>query len=159
MKDLSGPGGWNDPDMLVIGLRNSGYIKGGGCTDIEYRTQMSMWCMFSAPLMIGCDISTMSEETKAILLNKDIIAIDQDPLGKQAFRVMRKDGLEAWKKPLSGGRIAIAFLNRNSKDGTVTSALEELELDPKVKYQAYDVWKHEIVKQPEGKLTASNETS
>jgi len=148
------PSGWNDPDMLVIGLRNSGFIKGGGCTDVEYRTQMSMWCMFSAPLLIGCDLSNMSEETKTILLNKDIIAIDQDPLGKQAFRVMRKDGLEAWKKPLTGGRIAIAFLNRNSKDGTVTSALEELELDPKVKYQAYDVWKHGIVKQPEGKLTA-----
>ncbi len=52
------------------------------------------------------------------------------------------------------GRVAIAFLNRNSKDGTVTSALKEIELDPKVKYQAYDVWKHETVKQPEGKLTA-----
>jgi alpha-galactosidase len=95
----------------------------------------------------------MSEETKAILMNKDIIAIDQDPLGKQAFRVMRKDGIEAWKKPLSGGRIALAFLNRNSKDGTVTSALEELELDPKMKYQTFDVWTHETVKQPEGKLT------
>jgi alpha-galactosidase len=155
LERFSGPGKWNDPDMLVIGLRNSGYIKGGGCTDIEYRTQMSMWCMFSAPLMIGCDISTMSEETKAILLNKDIIAVNQDPLGKQAFRVMRKDGLEAWKKPLSGGRIAIAFLNRNSSDETVAAALEELELDPKVKYQAYDVWKHETIKQPEGKLTAN----
>jgi len=154
LERFSGPGAWNDPDMLVIGLRNSGYIKGGGCTDIEYRTQMSMWCMFSAPLMIGCDINAMSEETKAILLNKDIIAIDQDPLGKQAFRVFRKDGLEAWKKPLSGGRIALAFLNRNSKDGNVTSALEELELDPKMKYQTFDVWTHETVKQPEGKLTA-----
>lgn len=149
------PGGWNDPDMLVIGLKNSGFIKGGGCTETEYRTQMSMWCMFSAPLMMGCDITAMSEETKTILLNKDIIAIDQDPLGKQAFRVMRKDGLEAWKKPLSGGRFAIAFLNRNSKDGTVTSAFEELELDPKIKFEAYDVWKHEKIKQPEGKLTAN----
>jgi len=146
------PGGWNDPDMLVIGLRNSGYIKGGGCTDVEYRTQMSMWCMFSAPLMIGCDLKTMSEETKSILLNNDIIAIDQDPLGKQAFRVMRKDGLEAWKKPLSGNRIAIAFLNRNSTEGTVTSSFEALELDPKVQYKVYDVWKHETVKQPAGKL-------
>jgi len=146
-------GGWNDPDMLVIGLRNSGFIKGGGCTDVEYRTQMSMWCMFNAPLMLGCDLVTMSEETKAILLNKDIIAIDQDKLGKQAFRVMRKDGVEAWKKPLSGGKVAIAFLNRNSTDESVTSGLEQLELDPKVTYEAYDVWKHEIVKQPAGALT------
>ena len=148
------PGGWNDPDMLVIGLRNSGFIKGGGCTDVEYRTQMSMWCMFSAPLLIGCDLNNMSEETKTILLNKDIIAIDQDPLGKQAFRVMRKDGIEAWKKPLSGNRIAVAFLNRNSTEGTVTSQFESLELDPKAEYTVYDVWKHETVKQPAGALTS-----
>ena len=154
LERFAGPGRWNDPDMLVIGLRNSGYIKGGGCTDIEYRTQMSMWCMFSAPLMIGCDISTMSEETRTILLNKDIIAIDQDPLGKQAFRVMRKDGLEAWKKPLTGNRTAIAFLNRNSTAGTVTAPFESLELDPGAEYNVYDVWSHETVTQPAGALTA-----
>jgi alpha-galactosidase len=147
-------GGWNDPDMLVIGLRNSGFIKGGGCTDEEYRTQMSMWCMFSAPLMLGCDIRSMSDATKKIILNKDIIAINQDPLGKQAFRVMRKDGVEAWKKPMEGGKFAIAFLNRNSGDEMVTSGLEQLELDPKMTFETYDVWKHETVKQPAGSLTA-----
>lgn len=77
---FSGPGGWNDPDMLVVGLNNSGFIKGGGCNNIEYNTQMSMWCMFSAPLMIGCDVRNMSDETKKILLNKKVIEIDQDPL-------------------------------------------------------------------------------
>ena len=147
-------GGWNDPDMLVIGLKNSGFIKGGGCTDEEYRTQMSMWCMFAAPLMLGCDIRNMSDATKNIILNKEIIAINQDALGKQAFRVMRKDGVEAWKKPLAGGKFAIAFLNRNSGDETVTAGLEQLELDPKMTYEAYDVWKHEKVNQPSGSLTA-----
>jgi alpha-galactosidase len=155
LERFAGPGAWNDPDMLVIGLRNSGYIKGGGCTDVEYRTQMSMWCMFSAPLMLGCNLTNMADETKNILLNRDIIAIDQDPLGKQAFRVMRNDGIEAWKKPLSGGKIAIAFFNRNSKDGVMTSSYKSLELDPEVKYETYDVWKHKIVKQPDGALTAS----
>ncbi len=158
MTDLgrfAGPGGWNDPDMLVIGLRNSGFIKGGGCTDIEYQTQMSMWCMFSAPLMMGCDLKNMNEDTKRILLNREIIAIDQDSLGKQAFRVMRKDGIEAWQKPLSGNRVAIAFLNRNSKDGTVTAPYQALELDPKANYKAYDVWQHVTVKQPDRALSAS----
>jgi alpha-galactosidase len=155
LERFAGPGGWNDPDMLVIGLGNSGFIKGGGCTDIEYRTQMSFWCMFSAPLMLGCDITQMSEATKSILLNRDIIAIDQDPLGKQAFRVMRKDGLEAWKKPLAGGKIAIAFFNRNSAPQTISSRLEALELDPKANYDVYDVWKHETVKQPAGTLAAN----
>jgi alpha-galactosidase len=141
---FSGPGGWNDPDMLVVGLNNTGFIKGGGCNEIEYRTQMNMWCMFSAPLMIGCDVRNMNEETKTILLNKDIIAIDQDTLGKQGFRVMSKDGLEAWKKPLSGGRYAIALFNRNSQDKTINASWKDLELDTAARYDAYDVWKHAV---------------
>lgn len=145
MADLgrfSGPGGWNDPDMLVVGLNNGGYIKGGGCNDIEYRTQMNMWCMFSAPLMIGCDVRNMSEATKTILLNKDVIAIDQDALGKQGFRVYRKNGLEAWKKQLSGDRFAIALFNRNEDERQMNVNWKDVELDTAVKYDAYDVWKH-----------------
>jgi len=128
--------------MLVVGLNNTGFIKGGGCNDIEYRTQMSMWCMFSAPLMMGCDIRKMNEATKTILLNKEIIAIDQDPMGKQGYRVMNKDGLEVWKKPLSGNRIAIALFNRNSTNRTLTAAWKDVELDTAIRYDAYDVWKH-----------------
>jgi alpha-galactosidase len=139
---FAGPGGWNDPDMLVVGLNNTGYIKGGGCNNIEYRTQMSMWCMFSAPLMIGCDVRKMNEETKTILLNKDIVAIDQDALGKQGFRVFRKDGLEAWKKPLSGNRFAVALFNRNSESATMAVSWQQLELEPEMKYHVYDVWEH-----------------
>jgi alpha-galactosidase len=154
LERFAGPGGWNDPDMLVIGLANSGFIKGGGCTDAEYRTQMSMWSMFSAPLMLGCDVSKMTEATKTILLNKDIIAIDQDPLGKQAFRVYRKDGIEAFKKPLSGNRIAIAFLNRNSKPDKITLSYKDVELKPEMKYSVYDVWKHSEIKQPAGTLSS-----
>ena len=151
---FAGPGGWNDPDMLVVGLNNTGAIKGGGCNEIEYRSQMSMWCMLSAPLMIGSDIRNMNESTKTILLNKDIIAIDQDELGKQGFRVFRKDGLEAWKKPLSGNRVAIAFLNRNSWDETITASWKELELDPGLRYKVYDVWEHKPVKHAAGMLSS-----
>lgn len=152
---FAGPGGWNDPDMLVVGLNNTGNIKGGGCNEIEYRSQMSMWCMVSAPLMIGSDIRNMDESTRNILLNKDIIAIDQDELGKQGFRVFRKDGLEAWQKPLSGDRVAIAYLNRNSWDGTLTASWEDLELDSDLRYSVYDVWEHEEVNHKEGMLSAS----
>jgi alpha-galactosidase len=151
---FAGPGGWNDPDMLVVGLDNSGFIKGGGCNEIEYRTQMSMWCMLAAPLMMGCDVRKMNETTRSILLNKDVIAIDQDPLGKQGYRVMRHDGLEAWKKPLSGGRIAIALLNRNSTDKSALASWKELELDPKARFKVYDVWKHASLGESEGPLSA-----
>jgi alpha-galactosidase len=153
LERFAGPGGWNDPDMLVIGLGNSGYIKGGGCTEAEYRTQMSMWCMFSAPLIISCDVRNMSTETKNILLNKDVIAIDQDPLGKQAFRVWRKDGVEAWKKPMEYGKIAIAFLNRNSTPESVSVPYEQLELEKEAAFDVYDVWKHEQVNQVTGSLS------
>jgi alpha-galactosidase len=152
---FAGPGGWNDPDMLVIGLKNSGFIRGGGCTDHEYRTQMSMWCMFSAPLMLGCDLRDMSEGTQAILKNRDIIAIDQDSLGKQAFRVISRDGMDAWKKPLTGNRFAIAFLNRNSGEIMVSATLKELELKENDKYDIYDVWKHIPVTLKNGKLATS----
>ncbi len=154
LERFAGPGGWNDPDMLVIGLRNTGYIKGGGCTDIEYRTQMSMWCMLAAPLMMGCDVRSMTDATKAILLNKDIIAIDQDGLGRQGFRVMRNDGIEAWKKPLTGKRVAIAFLNRNSTGKKVSASWKELELDPKAEFTVYDVWKHKSLGRSAGSLSA-----
>jgi alpha-galactosidase len=151
---FAGPGGWNDPDMLVVGLQNTGYIKGGGCNDIEYRSQMSMWCMLAAPLMMGCDVRNMNEATKTILLNKDIIAIDQDALGKQGFRVMRNDGLEAWKKPLTGNRVAIAFLNRNSTGRSASASWNELELKPGTRYAVYDVWKHASLGQSSGPLSA-----
>jgi alpha-galactosidase len=154
LERFAGPGGWNDPDMLVIGLRNTGFIKGGGCTDIEYRTQMSMWCMLAAPLMMGCDVRSMTDATKAILLNKDIIAIDQDAMGKQGFRVLRNDGIEAWKKPLTGKRVAIAFLNRNSTGKKVSATWKDLELDPKLEFTVYDVWKHESLGRSSGSLSA-----
>jgi alpha-galactosidase len=151
---FAGPGGWNDPDMLVVGLNNTGHIKGGGCNEIEYRTQMSMWCMLAAPLMMGCDVRNMNEVTRTILLNKDVIAIDQDPLGKQCFRVNRQDGIEVFKKPLSGNRVAIAFLNRNTKAGEITLKYSDLELKPKLNYTVHDVWKHSEIVQLEGTLSA-----
>jgi alpha-galactosidase len=151
---FAGPGGWNDPDMLVIGLNNSGFIKGGGCTPEEYRTQMSMWCMLASPLMMGCDVRNMNDVTKSILLNKDIISIDQDTLGKQGFRVYRQDGIEAFNKPLSGNKVAIAIMNRNSKPGKITLSYKELELGKDSKYSVYDVWKHSAVSVPAGTVSA-----
>ena len=146
----AGPGGWNDPDMLVIGLRNQGYIKGGGCTDTEYRTQMSMWCMMAAPLMITCNISKMDDATKEILMNPEIIAIDQDRLGKQGFRVARKGATEVWAKPLTGRRLAVALLNRGEQKTTITAERKDFEVDsldgkqlfPRGSYTLRDVWAH-----------------
>lgn len=151
---FAGPGGWNDPDMLVVGLKNSGFIKGGGCTDTEYSTQMTMWSMFSAPLLIGCDVRNMSESTKKILLNKEIIALDQDPLGKQAIRMFRSNGLEAWKKPLSGNKLAIALFNRNDNASTMAVSAAELELEDSAQYHAREIYQPVAAARPLQKLTA-----
>ena len=150
---FAGPGGWNDPDMLVIGLKNSGYIKGGGCTEIEYSTQMTMWSMFSAPLMIGCDVRNMSESTKKILLDKDIIALDQDTLGQQAIRMFRHNGLEAWKKPLSDDRFAIVLFNRNEDATTMSVGAEDLEIEDSVQYNARELYEAAADAKPFQKLT------
>jgi alpha-galactosidase len=107
LEQFAGPGHWNDPDMLEVG--NS------GLTTEESRSHFSLWCMLAAPLMSGNDLRNMPAETKSILTNREAIAIDQDPLGRQGWRVSINDGLEVFLKPLQGGDTAICILNRGDQ--------------------------------------------
>lgn len=107
MADLypyAGPGHWNDAEMLEIG--------NGGMTRDEYMTHFSMWCMLATPLMAGNDLRKMDTETKEILTNKEVIAVNQDKLGQQARRFMDMGEKEIWAKPLVNGELAVCFLNR-----------------------------------------------
>lgn len=79
LESYAGPGGWNDPDMLEVG--------NGGMTDNEYQAHFGLWALLKAPLLTGCDLNNMSAATKKILMNKEIIAVNQDSLGKQGKRV------------------------------------------------------------------------
>jgi alpha-galactosidase len=99
----AGPGHWNDPDMLEVG--------NGKLSLDENRAHFSMWAMLAAPLLAGNDLPKMKPEIKAILTNRDVIAIDQDVLGKQASRVYADGEVEVWTKPLSNGELAIAVFN------------------------------------------------
>ena len=141
-EDKAGPGGWNDPDMLVVGMKNTGNIKGGGCTVAEYQTQMSMWCVLAAPLMIGCDIRNMDADTKRILTNPEVIAVDQDPLGKQGNRIARTGSTDVWQKPLSGGNIVVALLNRGEKPTEITAQWKDLKAKSSAVFAARDLWAH-----------------
>ncbi len=105
LREHAGPGQWNDPDMLEVG---------NGMTVSEDRAHFSMWCMLAAPLISGNDLRGMSAETKAILTNREVIALNQDALGVEAFQYSAKDGVEVWFKPLEGGDWAMAVLNRNT---------------------------------------------
>ena len=106
LRKYAGPDHWNDPDMLEVG---------NGMSVAEDRAHFSLWCMMAAPLMLGNDITNMTQETRDIILNKDAIAVDQDTLGVQGLRYKQEDGLEFWFKPLAGGRWAFCLLNRTEE--------------------------------------------
>ncbi len=136
LSKYASPGHWNDPDMLEVG--------NGGMSSDEYRTHMSLWAMLAAPLLAGNDLSKMSPDTLAILKNKDVVAIDQDPLGKQGDQVeavqSRVHGLkyyEIWSRQLQHGK-AVALFNRSETAAPVTLKLADVGIKPGA--HAKDVW-------------------
>jgi alpha-galactosidase len=128
LHEFGGPGGWNDLDMLVVGLKGKGQISGGGLSFLEYQTHMSLWCMACSPLMIGCDVRTLDAETAALLLNREVLAVNQDALGKPAYCVKRVGRCEIWKKPLADGSVAVALINRGASGSDVTLRASDVGL-------------------------------
>ena len=162
LHQYAGPGRWNDPDMLIVGLygKEGPTSAGGGtgCTDTEYQTQMSLWAMMSAPLIATNDLRNMNEITKKILLNKDIISINQDQAGKQAVRKIINDTWNVFLKPLSDGDYAIAILNKTIDVKNYQLNFSSLDLPGK--YEIADLWSGKILKKTsswKGKI-ASHET-
>ncbi|MCU1262554.1 MAG: Alpha-galactosidase, partial [Bryobacterales bacterium] len=135
----AGPGHWNDPDMLEIG--------NGGMTDTEYRTHMSLWSMLAAPLLAGNDIRTATPSILEILTNPEVIAIDQDKLGKQGTRVSQNGEQEIWARELSGGAKAVGLFNRNSE--TAKMKVKWADVGMGVKPKVRDLWAKKSVA-PEG---------
>jgi len=128
------PGAWNDPDMLEIG--------NGGMTDDEYRAHFSLWAIMAAPLMAGHDVRTMSAATKEILLNREVIAVDQDSLGKQGMLVWEPTPeLQVWSKPLANGSRAVALLNRSTAPAKITAHLSRIGLRTD-SAEVRDLWAH-----------------
>lgn len=159
LRKYAGPGHWNDPDMLEVG---------NGQTQSEDRAHFSMWSMLAAPLILGNDLRNMSEETKNIIMNKEVIAINQDKLGVQGLRFMKEDGLEFWFKPLVDGDWAFCILNRNKEPRTYTINWLDFNLTDeevskrstdfdKIDYQIYDVWRHKEVGTTKKQLEKSNQ--
>ena len=137
-------GQWPDMDMLVVGLNGKGGpssdLGGVGCTYTEYQTQMSMWCMMSSVLALSNYLRHLTPEDKRILLNKEIIAIDQDPLGKAAERVVNEAGHQVFVRPLANGSHAVAILNSGDKAQRLSVSFKQLGLTGK--YTVRDVWQH-----------------
>ncbi|MBI5959501.1 MAG: glycoside hydrolase family 27 protein [Chloroflexi bacterium] len=152
----AGPGHWNDPDMLVVGMYGKGNVAQGGCTEAEYRSHFSLWCLLAAPLMIGCDVRKMSPSTRAILLNHELIAVNQDELGCQGYRVGQVDYAyeiaETWAKPLADGSIAVGLFNLGTRQPRLISVpWESLGLHPQRACHVRNLWTGEDL----GGFTAS----
>jgi alpha-galactosidase len=132
LEGAAGPGHWNDPDMLEVG--------NGGMTTLEYRSHFSLWAMLAAPLIAGNDVRSMTPEIKAILTNKEVIAINQDPLGSQGRRV-RKDGdKEIWVKQLEDGSRAVILFNRGANETEISVNWAELGYPDHLSASVRDLW-------------------
>ena len=140
LRNYAGPGHWNDPDMLEVG---------NGLSPAENRAHFSMWAMLAAPLMAGNDVRNMSSETARVLTNKEVIAIDQDPLGIQGFPALSERSLEVWAKPLINEGWAICFLNRGTepvnlnfvwRDSFIDDAQTNRRLDTATVFTLRDLW-------------------
>jgi alpha-galactosidase len=132
LEKFAGPGGWNDPDMLEVG--------NGGMTTAEYRAHFSFWCLLASPLMAGNDIRQMSAETHDILTNKEVNAIDQDPLGAQGHRVRKDGNLEVWARRLQGNAQVVILFNRGRTAQTIAVSWQELGLPWDAEPLLRDLW-------------------
>jgi len=137
---FSAPGRWNDPDMLVVGWVGWGpalhYTR---LTPGEQYTHISLWSLLSAPLLIGCDLSQLDAFTLNLLTNDDVIAVNQDPLGKQATRVKSNESYEIWIKDLEDGNKALGLFNLTEKPLNVPVNLKDINL--KGRWNMRDLWR------------------
>ena len=149
----AGPGHWNDAEMLEVG--------NGELTWDESVTHFSMWCMLAAPLMSGNDLREMDYKTRQILTNKEVIAVNQDPLGKQAVRFLDMGDREIWAKPLAGGEVAVCFMNRGREpwklDYNWRAEAMYFATDisfRKWEYTVRDLWQHKDIGRSTDRLQA-----
>jgi alpha-galactosidase len=147
LQSFAGPGHWNDPDMLEVG--------NGGMTNTEYRAHFSMWCLLAAPLMAGNDIRTMTREIHDILTNKEVIAIDQDPLGREGRRVKGARGLEVWARQLADGGRAVALLNRTAAEANISVAWTDLGYPDHLSAKVRDLWAMKDLGEKSGSFSAA----
>jgi alpha-galactosidase len=125
----AGPGGWNDPDMLVVGKLGWGdHPRPTRLSPNEQITHISLWAMLGAPLIIGCDLTQLDSFTKDLLTNHEVIAIDQDPLGKVATLKQKQGDLEIWSRPLADGSTAIGLFNRGPEGADMQVRWSDLGL-------------------------------
>jgi alpha-galactosidase len=141
LQKYGGPGGWNDPDYILIGLLSNwkGSIVPSPLTPNEQYTQISLWSLQAAPLIFSGDITRLDDFTLSLLTNDEVIDVDQDPLGRPGWRVTKINGLEVWKRPLEDRSIAVGLFNRGEKETTITALWSDLGIKGRQKVR--DLWR------------------
>ena len=151
LRKYAGPGHWNDPDMLEVGNNitvNGVYYE---MTDSEDRAHFTMWCMMAAPLILGNDLTKITPEALATITNKDMLAVDQDPLGVQGLRLINTETLQYWFKPLVNGDWAFCVMNTGEEPANIALDWSQLEVDDQevsgrktsfdtINYTAKSIW-------------------
>jgi hypothetical protein len=136
----AGPGHWNDPDMLVVGWVGWGdHLHYTNLTPDEQYTHVSLWALLSAPLLIGCDLQRLDDFTLNLLTNDEVLAIDQDALGKQAVPVIKEGDIQVYRKELSDGNWAVGVFNLGDTTKTFVLSFERLGMPARVRLR--DVWR------------------
>lgn len=147
LESYAGPGHWNDPDMLEVG--------NGGMTVEEYRAHFSMWAILAAPLMAGNDIRSMTPEIRDILTNREVIAVDQDAMGRQGRKVRDDGAVEVWSRELADGSRAVALLNRDTTAAVVTVTWPEIGYTAGLEARVRDLWAHRDLGRMRGRYTVT----
>jgi alpha-galactosidase len=147
LESFAGPGHWNDPDMLEVG--------NGGMTTEEYRAHFSLWAILAAPLLAGNDLRDMKPEIHDILTNKEVIAVNQDPLGSQGRRVMKDGDLEVWARQMQDGSRTVVLLNRDVATKEIGVSWENIGYPSHLSATVRDLWQAKDLGQFKGKFSAT----
>ena len=138
---FAGPGHWNDPDMLLVGNVGWGHPKPTELTHNEQYSHISLWCLLSAPLLIGCDLSALDDFTVSLLSNDEVLAIDQDALGKEATPIIQNASYAIYAKPLEDGSCAVGLFNLSPSPQKIAVAWSDLKLS--APQQVRDLWRQQ----------------
>jgi alpha-galactosidase len=147
LQSYAGPGHWNDPDMLEVG--------NGGMTTDEYRAHFSLWALLAAPLLAGNDLRDMKPEIHDILTNKEVIAVNQDPMGRQGRRVHKDGDLEVWAKQMQDGGRTVVLLNRGTSEREIAVSWEDVGYPGHLSANVRDLWRAKDLGQFKEKFSAS----
>ena len=135
LKQYAGPGHWNDPDLLVVGIK--------GMSLEESRANFSLWSILAAPMFVGVDLRSMAPEVVDIFLNKEVIAVDQDAAGIEGDRVAKGGDQEIWVRPLENKDVAVALFNRGDRAARISVSWKEIGRKSNEELTVRDLWRHQ----------------